>query len=128
MLRCSIKELFRNARRAIYERLEEAKIDGGDFQKGIIKVDLRMASRRYHKKILVLTVSDDGIAAANDGEKQLLFTAFGEASPFKPGQTLNMEHTHLGLSFVKEVVDKHNGKLTLEIENMTKFVLEIPLK
>jgi len=122
-----VKELFRNARKAVYERREEAVIRHEPYRKGTIAVSVR-TDGAGNNQIVEFTVGDDGIGTVDQTRKELLRKAFREARPFKSSQTLGREQTHLGLAFIKEVVDKHSGTVSLNLESTTQFVLRLPLK
>jgi signal transduction histidine kinase len=122
-----VKELFRNARKAVYERREEAIIRHEPYRKGRIALSVTIVGRG-RSKMVELTVGDDGIGTVDQTRKEHLRQAFSDARPFKAGQLLGREHTHLGLAFIKEVVDKHLGTVVLDVGDMTQFVIRLPLE
>ncbi len=72
------------------------------------------------------TVEDSGVGIAPE-DRIKLFTKGGRG---KESLTLNVNSTGFGLSFVKCVVEAHNGTVRVESEGKgkgSKFIVEIPL-
>ncbi|MCK5197756.1 MAG: HAMP domain-containing histidine kinase, partial [Spirochaetales bacterium] len=62
-----------------------------------------------NEQCVVVSVSDDGSGITNQ-EKPRIFSEFYQGSDFEDE---NMDGAGLGLSIVKSVIEKHNGKVSV---------------
>jgi two-component system phosphate regulon sensor histidine kinase PhoR len=78
-----------------------------------------------NKNQLMIAISDNGVGIDNK-EKQLIFKKYYRVSN---DNIHKIKGYGLGLTYVKEVVKKHKGKVSIESETEkgTTFVVSIPL-
>jgi PAS domain S-box-containing protein len=84
------------------------------------QITLRLA--QDHRRI-ILQVSDQGIGIPLEAQEQI-FEMF-----YRADNALGIEGTGLGLSIVKECVERHAGRITVEslVSRGTTFTVELPL-
>ncbi|EKD66886.1 MAG: Multi-sensor signal transduction histidine kinase [uncultured bacterium] len=92
---------------------------------GMVKVTLKYTPKERPKYIEV-TVEDNGIGIPKLDQKKL-FTKFYRGKNIKE---MNVKGTGLGLFIVKNIVDLHQGSITIQSEERkgSKFNVKIPLK
>ena len=80
---------------------------------------------------IIISISDTGIGLTKD-EISKLFTKFGKIERYGEGlEFLNIQGSGLGLYLTKEIIDLHEGTISVESagRNMgAKFIIELPLK
>jgi two-component system, OmpR family, phosphate regulon sensor histidine kinase PhoR len=88
------------------------------------KLMIRIQTQRTGKNILI-RIEDNGIGMSKETQRRI-FEKFYRAHT---GNVHNVKGFGLGLSYVKSVVDAHNGRIRVEstIGKGTSFILEIPL-
>ena len=84
-------------------------------------IDLR-AFKKSDK--VIFEIEDNGVGISKENIKKL----FNFGTNFTSDGTNNEKGTGLGLILVKEFVDRHNGKISVESElgKGTKFIIELP--
>ncbi len=75
-----------------------------------------------NNKTILLTIKDNGVGIANDIKNKLF-------DPFFTTKDVG-EGTGLGLSIVRNIIENHNGKITVnsEVNVGTEMIVEIPIK
>jgi len=88
------------------------------------KLMIRMVTHRSGKNIII-RIEDNGIGMTKETQRRI-FEKFYRAHT---GNVHNVKGFGLGLSYVKSVVDAHNGRIKVDstIGKGTTFTLEIPL-
>ncbi len=88
------------------------------------KLVIRIQTQRSGKNIAI-RIEDNGIGMTKETQRRI-FEKFYRAHT---GNVHNVKGFGLGLSYVKSVVDAHNGRIKVEsaVGKGTTFVLEIPL-
>ena len=88
------------------------------------KLTIRIQTQRTGKN-MIIRVEDNGIGMTKETQRRI-FEKFYRAHT---GNVHNVKGFGLGLSYVKSVVDAHNGRIKVEstIGKGTTFILEIPL-
>jgi len=88
------------------------------------KLTIRIQTQRTGKNMIV-RLEDNGIGMTKETQRRI-FEKFYRAHT---GNVHNVKGFGLGLSYVKSVVDAHNGRIKVEstIGKGTTFILEIPL-
>lgn len=81
---------------------------------------------KEENELLIISVKDDGPGFTKE-DKELLFGKFQRLSAKPTGGETS---TGLGLSIVKDIIDKHNGKTEVESEygKGSTFIISIPIK
>ena len=88
------------------------------------KLTIRIQTLRSGKN-MVIRIEDNGIGMTKETQRRI-FEKFYRAHT---GNVHNVKGFGLGLSYVKSVVDAHNGRIKVEstVGKGTTFILEIPL-
>ena len=78
------------------------------------------------KGMIIINIKDNGIGISKDNQKKI----FDEFYRVDTGNIHNVKGHGLGLHYVKQVVDYHHGKITVEskLGEGTTFVISLPLK
>ena len=78
------------------------------------------------KGMIIINIKDNGIGISKDDQKKI----FDEFYRVDTGNIHNVKGHGLGLHYVKQVVDYHHGKITVEskLGEGTTFVISLPLK
>jgi signal transduction histidine kinase len=125
-LDAAVKEVLRNAVEAVLHQRAKAERSGVDPKPGLIKVELRRrpADRSIAQEHLCITVSDNGDAARDPAARKELEEAWQRAqeTPSPSGSR------HVGLSFVKWVIESHGGYVELSPPGpMTSLNIHLPI-
>jgi PAS domain S-box-containing protein len=121
----AIKEFFRNSAKSIYRRRTYSSANKQDVEKGRIVVKLEHAtpSKQIRERHLKIAIIDNGEPCVRPERKADLRKTW---EAICAGQTPS--RAQKGLSFVKWVVEKHQGHLAFDESSMeTAFHIHIPI-
>ena len=88
--------------------------------------DLHIDIKTYNKlNQLVIEITDNGIGMSNDDQKKI-FTKFYRVPT---GNVHNVKGFGLGLSYVKTILEAHNGGIRVksELNKYTTFIVNLPI-
>jgi signal transduction histidine kinase len=127
-LAAAMKELLRNARKAIFRRQEQEKREYRTPTRGIVvvQVETRVPEHGSSASEVVIGISDNGDAAvgAQSGGARALSDL---ERAWKQTRATLTKGGKVGLSFVQWVVGEHHGRVELSHElGMTKFRIHLP--
>ncbi|MEL6307711.1 MAG: PAS domain S-box protein [Chloroflexota bacterium] len=108
-------------RRLIHLAISNLLTNASKYSPAGSRIELRVVMQ---DESVIVTVSDEGIGIPEE-EQEFLFIPFHRAS-----NTTDYNGTGVGLSIVKEVVEKHNGTITCEsaVNAGTTFMMTLPIK
>lgn len=89
-------------------------------------VPLQITIRTYHEKdTLCVEITDNGMGMSNSDQKKV-FTKFYRVST---GNIHNVKGFGLGLSYVKTIIEAHQGEIRVksELNKYTTFLVKLPL-
>jgi signal transduction histidine kinase/ligand-binding sensor domain-containing protein/DNA-binding response OmpR family regulator len=103
---------------AVTKVMSNLMTNANKYTHNIVKLECRLADDGRHFSI---SVTDDGQGISEE-EKQRIFQPFYQAEANKPG-------TGIGLSIVRHIVDRHNGKIDLQTEvgKGSTFIVTLPV-
>lgn len=124
-LAAAIKELLRNARKAIFRRQEREEREGQLRTPGQVIIDLQSHSADQTMQVpyLSVTASDNGDAAVDEKARERLNAAWLRCEAAKQAQS-----DQKGLEFLHWVIERHLGHFTMQhLPNLTAFCMRLPL-
>jgi len=118
-LSAAVKEILRNAWKAIYRRREDEKRDEIPQTKGKIDIGIKSTADR-----LLMSFSDNGDAVRNSEAREKLIQFRNNLY----NKEKKLELGRYGLQFIEWVMAQHGGELDLKVdEEKTTFTLSLPI-
>ena len=86
------------------------------------QINIRLVGKRDE---LLFTIQDNGVGIAKEYQSKI----FNKFFRIPSGNTHNVKGHGLGLNYVKQVVEKHNGEISLEsdVGDGTRFQIAFPI-
>ncbi len=102
----------------IYNLLDNAL----KYSSSLPKINIELVGK---KDKLLFTIQDNGVGIAKEYQSKI----FNKFFRIPSGNTHNVKGHGLGLSYVKQVVEKHNGEISLEsgLGDGTRFQIQFPV-
>lgn len=88
--------------------------------------EINITTRNNSKGMIIISIKDNGIGISRSDQKRI----FDEFYRVDTGNIHTVKGHGLGLHYVKQVVDFHHGKITVEskLGEGTNFIISLPLK
>jgi len=106
----------------IFEAIQNLMVNAINYGQGNRTIDMNIQS---DQKNVVLSITDYGFGISGEDQEKL-FTKFYRV---KNEKTKDINGSGLGLAYVKEIINKHQGKITLESNSKIgcKFTVILPV-
>jgi signal transduction histidine kinase len=128
-LSAALKELLRNARKAVFRRRELERLQGRKSQKGHVEIGVNEhePTDELQEPHICVVVRDDGDATVDEEARDALMRAWSKA---KKGsfRSESSGPFSFGLAFISWVIRAHGGYVTADVaEGRTSLIIHLPL-